>query len=177
MATTTYIPVEEYLRTSYRPDCDYVDGEVRERHLGTRPHAALQLILSRIFDTNRKAWGVVTFPELRVRIGPRRYRIPDVTVLAASDPADDVVQVAPMICIEVLSPDDSLTDMQERAEDYDSMGVPYIWIFDPVKKRVWTATSSGLQKVYSEKLDAGPNISISLVEVFNALDEMTTPQS
>ena len=27
------IPVEQYLRTVYRPDCDYVDGEVfGEKH-------------------------------------------------------------------------------------------------------------------------------------------------
>src|SRR5579875_879313 len=27
------ISVEEYLSTSYRPDCDYVDGEIEERNL------------------------------------------------------------------------------------------------------------------------------------------------
>ncbi len=34
MATKALIPVSEYLRTSYSPDCDYVDGEVQERNLG-----------------------------------------------------------------------------------------------------------------------------------------------
>ena len=33
MAAGVLIPVEEYLRTSYRPDCDYVDGEVLGRNL------------------------------------------------------------------------------------------------------------------------------------------------
>jgi hypothetical protein len=28
MTTRTLIPVEEYLTTVYRPDCDYVDDEV-----------------------------------------------------------------------------------------------------------------------------------------------------
>ena len=26
MAVGTFVSVEEYLHTSYRPDCDYVDG-------------------------------------------------------------------------------------------------------------------------------------------------------
>ena len=34
---TTPISLEEYLNTSYRPDCDWVDGEVRERNGGGRP--------------------------------------------------------------------------------------------------------------------------------------------
>jgi hypothetical protein len=28
------IPVEEYLRTVYRPNCDFIDGEVQERNMG-----------------------------------------------------------------------------------------------------------------------------------------------
>ena len=27
MATASFIPVSEYLRTTYRPDCDYIDGD------------------------------------------------------------------------------------------------------------------------------------------------------
>ena len=36
------VPVEEYLRTTYRPDRDFIDGELRERNIGERPHATLQ---------------------------------------------------------------------------------------------------------------------------------------
>lgn len=38
-ATPLLIPVEEYLSTAYRPDCDYVDGEVLERNVGETPHS------------------------------------------------------------------------------------------------------------------------------------------
>jgi hypothetical protein len=34
MAATTQIPLSEYLATSYRPDREYVDGEIRERNVG-----------------------------------------------------------------------------------------------------------------------------------------------
>jgi hypothetical protein len=34
MAVGIFVSVEEYLHTSYQPDCDYVDGEVLERNLG-----------------------------------------------------------------------------------------------------------------------------------------------
>ena len=34
------ISVEEYLNTTYRPDVEYVDGEIQERNLGEFDHAA-----------------------------------------------------------------------------------------------------------------------------------------
>jgi hypothetical protein len=42
------IPVEEYLATSYRPDCDYVDGEIEERNVGEFDHSFLQGLLFRL---------------------------------------------------------------------------------------------------------------------------------
>jgi hypothetical protein len=54
MATPVLIPVEEYLRTTYRPDCDYIDGEVKERNLGETPHATVQSLLAAIFLNRRQ---------------------------------------------------------------------------------------------------------------------------
>ena len=38
---TARIPVSEYLATVYRPDGDYIDGEVLERNLGEQAHSLL----------------------------------------------------------------------------------------------------------------------------------------
>jgi hypothetical protein len=32
MASSTLIPVSEYLSNTYEPDCDYIDGELQERN-------------------------------------------------------------------------------------------------------------------------------------------------
>jgi hypothetical protein len=42
MATHLRVPVEEYLSTSYSPDPDYVDGELRQRNAGEYPHSKVQ---------------------------------------------------------------------------------------------------------------------------------------
>ncbi len=36
MSTSTplFVPLEVYLRTSYRPDRDWIDGEAKERNIG-----------------------------------------------------------------------------------------------------------------------------------------------
>jgi hypothetical protein len=42
MKSAEFVSVEEYLKTTYDPDCDYVDGEVVERAMGERDHCELQ---------------------------------------------------------------------------------------------------------------------------------------
>ncbi len=43
------ISVREYLRTSYSPDCENVDGRIVERNVGDTGHSVLLLFLAGIF--------------------------------------------------------------------------------------------------------------------------------
>ena len=43
MDTTVLVTEEEYLSTSYEPDCEYEDGVLIERNVGERDHSWLQL--------------------------------------------------------------------------------------------------------------------------------------
>ncbi|HLY19767.1 MAG TPA: hypothetical protein VKR61_21220 [Bryobacteraceae bacterium] len=45
MAASAIVPVEEYLRTSYQPDMEYVDGQLVERHVGERWHSRLRTLV------------------------------------------------------------------------------------------------------------------------------------
>ena len=40
--------VEEYLETCYRPDCDYLEGELLERNVGEWDHRKLDVSAYRI---------------------------------------------------------------------------------------------------------------------------------
>ena len=56
MATaTTLVPLESYLATNYRPDCDWIDGELKARNMGEKPHSRIQQYLCqyRRFCTSR----------------------------------------------------------------------------------------------------------------------------
>jgi len=173
MASSTLISVSEYLNTTYRPDCDYIDGEVQERNVGERPHAFLQSILVAIFNNNRRIWNVVAATELRVQTSATHYRIPDVCVLRRTDPVDAIVHTAPLVCIEVLSPRDTMSAMQDRVDDYIRMGVKHIWLIDPVSRHAYIATSNGFQQpLEGAFMVPGTDISISLAEVFTEFDEM-----
>lgn len=173
MATSTSIPISEYLQKTYEPDCDYIDGEVKERNLGTWSHGFLQGFLAAFFNRNWRAWQILAGTEIRVRVSANRVRIPDVCVLRRSDPTDPVVLVAPLICIEVLSPDDTLRSQRDRVEDYLAMGVEHVWLIDPVTREAWTATLTGYDALQTGEFTVpGTHIRISLTEVFAELDEM-----
>ncbi len=57
------VPLREYLNTTYRPDCDYLEGRVLESSLGESPHAKLQNYFLFLFTLNRRAWDVRVLPE------------------------------------------------------------------------------------------------------------------
>jgi Uma2 family endonuclease len=80
------VTVEEYLKTVYRPDCDYVDGRIEERNVGEYDHGLLQTMLGYIFTLNRAAWGVRAVIAVRTQVKLTRYRCPDVLVLRADAP-------------------------------------------------------------------------------------------
>jgi hypothetical protein len=80
------VSVREYLTTSYRPDCDYVDGRIEERNVGEFDHSLLQSLLTHLFMNHREEWGVIPLPDVRVQVKPTRFRVPDVTVLRAGTP-------------------------------------------------------------------------------------------
>jgi Uma2 family endonuclease len=172
MKSATLVSVEEYLRTSYRPDCDYVDGEVLERNMGERDHSRLQRELILYLGTRAKKLGIHVFPEQRVQVSARRFRIPDVCVVIGREPEEQVFHQPPYICIEVLSKDDSLRSVQNRVDDYLKFGVPYVWVFDPFDRRVWTYNAEGSREVKDGVLRTeNPAIEILLAEVFAGLDD------
>lgn len=172
-ATLPYTTIEEYLSSSYEPDVDYVDGEIEERNLGEMDHADLQSILVTLFRAHQKEWNVKAFTELRVQVSPTRFRVPDVTVVDASKPRSPIVREAPVLCLEVLSPEDRFSRSLRKFRDYLTMGVPEVWVFDPEKRIVYVLRRDGTQTERREgtlKLEATP-IEVSLAEVFSVLDE------
>ncbi|MGA2252023.1 Uma2 family endonuclease, partial [Terracidiphilus sp.] len=96
--------VQDYLRASWHPDREFVDGRIEERNLGEIEHSLLQRFFTFLFMLRRAEWGVEVFPELRTQTQARRFRVPDVLVMRAGDKIVRYVTQAPLIAIEILSP-------------------------------------------------------------------------
>ncbi|KAA6460990.1 Uma2 family endonuclease [Acidobacteria bacterium AB60] len=131
MSATTHISEQQYLHSTFEPDAEYVDGEVRTRSMPTYSHADWQLAIATWFVQHAREWNIRCVPELRVRVRPGAYRVPDVSVLDRANPKEEIVTVAPLAVFEVLSPDDTVQELYEKLDDYTAMGIPQIWVADP----------------------------------------------
>lgn len=172
MATLAVVPLTEYLSQTYEPDCDFVDGEIEERNVGEELHSELQNILARIFSTNRQAWSTRSLTEQRVQVGPNRYRIPDLCLVPRSEPRGRVITYPPLLCVEVLSPEDRLARVQERVNDFVQLGVESIWVLNPWERVGYTASERGFEQPNDGILRVpGTPIEIILADVFAELDE------
>lgn len=163
--------VREYLRTSWSPDREFVDGRIEERNLGEKEHSILQRFLTVLFAINRANWRVEVFPELRTQTASRNFRVPDVLVVKAGEKFDRYLTQPPLIAIEILSPEDTIRAMQAKAAEYRAFGVEHIWIIDPEPRIAYSYTGSGLEEVRADALTVpGTSIKVVLSEMFGELD-------
>ena len=144
MATGVLVSVDEYLRTAYRPDCDYLNGEAVKRNLGEFEHSSAQREILLFLATHYPDLRKRLLPEQRVQVRTDRYRIPDICIVTTQSAGEKIITTPPELCIEILSPEDTLTQTMERVRDYFSMGVPSCWIIDPVSHEGWIATPGRL---------------------------------
>jgi Uma2 family endonuclease len=139
MSAKTAISVEEYLRTSF-PDLDreYRDGDAVERAVPDFLHSYTQGLLAGLLVALRVTLKLVVCPELRLKIRPGVYLIPDISVFHPSRPEHLVPDTPPFITIEILSPDDRMHDVLAKLEEYRQWGVPHVWLVDPHSKLMYT---------------------------------------
>ena len=140
----------EYLDVDFRPDREFIEGEIRERNVGKTEHARVQALLAAWFANHEDEWGIEVGTEWRVGVAEDRVRVPDLAIVYAG-PKPDVLVDPPLLIIEILSPDDTYSDLQERAHDYRRMGVKTVWVVDPKTRS--GRVCSGNDWVEAERLE------------------------
>jgi Uma2 family endonuclease len=159
MATAvSRVPVDVYLRSSFEPDAEYVDGVIEERAVGELDHAAWQAAIQNWFWMRREEWGIRVFAELRVQVTPTRFRVPDVVILENTGPLkemDQIVHTPPVAVFEVLSPEDKLVRVLEKLADYEAMGVRGIFVINPKSGEKYQYAGGDLKHVDQAALMVG----------------------
>ena len=148
-----FVSIEEYLHTVYEPDVDYVDGVLEDRNVGEFDHSMVQraiLIALIAFEDEASA---IAIQETRTQTQATRFRVPDICMVRTED-AEQIFRRPPLLCVEVLSPEDRLPRMRTKCQDYLNMGVPAVWIFDPqnelayeMKNDFWREVREGVLRL------------------------------
>ena len=171
VTTPALMSIEEYLRTSFKPDCHFVDGVVEERTLGELPHSTLHTELAYWFRLNQATWRAKAKTEQRIRVSANKVRVPDICLISDDAPREAVTVTPPILCIEILSPEDRLRRAEKVLEDYRVMGVSQSWLLDPIQQIAYTYNESGLNLFNGDRLElAGTPIYLVLSDLFAALD-------
>jgi Uma2 family endonuclease len=115
------------------------------------------------------------FIETDFRLSPNRVRIPDIAFLPAErakriDP-DRIIEGAPALAIEVVSPTDLAADLARKVDQYLAAGAQAVWVLYPDLKEVHTRRPGGISATLTETdvLEAGdllPGFSVRVRDLF-----------
>ena len=139
MATTTkLVTYEEWLTMPEVQDAteEVVNGEIRIMPAPKFEHALVVEALHHALasQVDRKAVLLLSTQfGLIIRRDPLSSRVPDLAVFRKSNMVvvDGYIHSAPELAVEVLSPANRRREREEKLRDYESIGVPEIWVVSP----------------------------------------------
>lgn len=141
--------------------------------MGEKEHAIIQRVLTLLFGNHRKDWNIEVYPELRVQVTEQNYRIPDVTVTRAGLKWERILTQPALLFIEILSPEDTLSRIRQRVDDYLRFGTTNVWVIDPELRKAYVCSSSGFQEPQNGVLTIpGTPVQVILSDLFSELDRI-----
>lgn len=141
-AQTRYSP-QDVLRLEEEGLFELVSGQLKEKTMGSLATSTAVIISSRLFMHLESSSAGVVYSEQSFQCfanDPQRIRRPDLAFIAASRLADveeeGHVTIAPDLVVEIVSPSETVYDLEEKLDDYRSAGVPMIWVVFPKHRRL-----------------------------------------
>ena len=179
MGTKTLLSLEEFERL---PD-NGMRHELNKGDLVEMPpvnlgHIRLAKKIAKILEGYAEPKGLgEVFVEAGFRLStdPVTYRWPDVSLVAAhrvdQTPEDAYFEGAPDLAIEIVSPGNSATDLEEKIQQYLAAGGRAVWVVYPKLRRVHVYRADGTitaltidQQLTAE--DIAPGLSIPVSSLF-----------
>jgi len=160
---------EEFEELPDSQGLELIDGIVREKNMGTE-NGAIQTRISHFLSAVvlPSKLGEVIDPEGMYQCfptRPKRVRKPDISFIRMDRLPDGrvpvgICRVRPELAVEVVSPNDTYEEVEEKLADYFDAGVPLIWVVTPKTRTVLVYHSDGTGRRLrdSDDLTADPVI-------------------
>ncbi len=160
---------------------ELVRGELRDVTPSGFEHGAIALEIGAIIRNyvRSKNLGIALAAETGFVLErePDTVRAPDVSFVSASKLAGEFdrkrfLEQAPDLAVEIISPSDTASDVQEKVDDYLKSGVKLIWLGYPSRQEVVEYRSRQEVRILSlnDQLDGWqvlPGFSHSIKELFS----------
>ncbi len=147
MATTPKVlTYEEWLKLPEAEGIEeVVNGEIRKMPPNKWNHAQTVELLARQLRAKADSDNILvvtTVFGLVIRQQPSTTRVPDLAVFRADQivEQDGYIHSAPELIVEVLSPANTRAERAEKLKDYETLGVPEVWVVSPEARTVEVLT-------------------------------------
>jgi Uma2 family endonuclease len=172
---------EEYLALDTNRLVELSDGEVEMLEMPTIFHQIIVVRLVAALNVFIVAHGLgqVLVAPTRVRLGPGKYREPDLVFVAAAhlDRMGELYVSTPDLVVEVISPDDPQRDRVVKRREYAQAGIPEYWLIDPEAATVEVHLLQGQSYKLTRTLKVGDELTsaqvpgLAVAELFKAANE------
>ena len=158
--TATKITPDELLRLPDSQSMELVDGELVEKQVSLQSSEFEATILTKLREYAAKSDLAKVLP---VSLGyrcfsddPDRVRKPDVSVVkinrlsALPDPNPGYMPIIPDLAVEVISTNDTVTEIDQKLLEYRTAGFPLVWLVDPIARLLTVYPNPGKPFLLSE---------------------------
>lgn len=126
---------------------------------------------------DREGLGL-TFVEtaFTLSLEPATVRVPDVSFVAADrvpeeGPGDQFWELAPDLAVEIVSPSNTSSEIQEKALQYLDAGSRLVWVVDPRRRTVTSYRSRSAIRILEESVvleaeDVLPGLRLPVEKIF-----------
>ena len=154
---------------------ELIDGREVEKPLPKLLHARIQSFLIRIL-ASMLSRRIEVLSELNVLCGNdhRDRLVPDVTVVDRNAQyRDGDLFDAAILCIEILSPGQTLSNLLDKAERLLKGGTPVCWLIWPERRQAWSYRPDELREAtesLSVTLAEGERLEVNLRDMWAELE-------
>jgi Uma2 family endonuclease len=184
MSTGTKLTLEDFLSLpETKPGSEYLAGEVVQKSMPTTDHAIIQRLLSFVFGLFLRAHPIAEGgPEWRCIFGPAGQewgRLPDFALVLRErlrgTRGDGPFFGAPDFAVEIMSPDDRISDVLDKVRFYLENGVRLVWLIDPRTRTVMVWSTWDEAHIFTEEdtVDGGdvlPGFTVSVADILPPRD-------
>ena len=150
------VTADELLAMPNAKDFELVNGELVERNMGWESECLGMNLSALLWNycrehgcgwVNGSSAGYQCYEEV-CPDDPDRVRKPDVSYISAERISADVnlwghCDLVPDLAVEVISPNDRYHEVEEKVDEYLSVGVRLVWVVDPLAKTIRIHRANG----------------------------------
>jgi Uma2 family endonuclease len=152
---------------------ELIDGQLRERPMTMRncPHSWIEACIAKILgnwlDAQPEPRGGIVSGEagFRLRRSPDTFVGIDIAcvsaeLFAATPPDAKFFDGPPVLAVEILSPSDSVANINEKIDLYFDSGVLLVWVIDPHRRTVMSFRPEAEPELFttSQEITAEPHL-------------------